>query len=65
MSLMCSSTDTVNLKKKKKRRGGSLFAFFHLYYFLLKFSPNPLGKEKLVNSSVVLVGSVVLWLSPC
>lgn len=64
MSLMCFSIDTVNLKKKSGG-GGSLFAFFHLYYLLPKFTPNPLAKEILANSSVVLVGSVLLWLSPC
>lgn len=64
MSLMTSSTDTVNLKKKKAVEG-SLFAFFHLYYFLLKFTPNPLAEEILVSSSVVLAGFILLWLSPC
>lgn len=64
MSLMCSSIDTVNLKKKK-RWGRSLFVFFHLYYLLLKFTSNPLAKEILANSWVVLAGSILLWLSPC
>lgn len=45
--------------------GGSVFAFFHLYYFLLKFTPNPLAEEILVKSSVVLAGFILLWLSPC
>lgn len=42
-----------------------LICILHLYYFLLKFTPDPVAKEILVKSSVVLAGSVLLWLSPC
>lgn len=59
MSLMCSS------RFFSKRGGEELICILHLYYFLLKFTPDPLAKEILVNSSVALAGSVLLWLSPC
>lgn len=49
----------------KKQVGEELICILHLYYFLLKFTPDPVAKEILVKSSVVLAGSVLLWLSPC